>query len=451
MNRKISIKIDNNIQFILNKLQQYGQGYIVGGYVRDSLVGYEPKDCDFVTDIEYDRLLEIFKEYNPKEIGKHFGIIQININGIDYEIAKMRQDKGIPKDRKNQEIEFTNDIYEDLKRRDFTINSIAYDGEKIYYLNKMDLDDLENRRIKFVGEIDKRIKEDPLRIMRYFRFISRGFNAYDDCDIHKVISNRELLKNISFERIRDEFNKILESKEIYSILQLMNETGILTIIIPEWETTINFEQRNKHHLYTVDQHILKAVECVEPDLITRLALLLHDIGKPRCFTIGEDGQGHFYGHEKISAEMAEIILKRLKYDNKTIERVVKLIKYHIFYRSEIDSYYVKKMLNRFGEEDIYRFIKVIEADKIAHTPPYDFISIDKMKIYLYQILKDKLPISIKDLEIDGKEILEYLDIKQGKIVGEILKFLLNEVLNRPELNNRNELLKLAENYISKKE
>ncbi len=229
----------------------------------------------------------------------------------------------------------------------------------------------------------------------------------------------------------------------------MQEYDILQEIIPEWSEVIDFNQRNKHHCFTLDIHILRAVECVEPDLITRLALLFHDIGKPKCFTIGEDKQGHFYGHEKISADMAEIILKRLKYDNNTIERVVKLIRYHLFYKSSIDKPYAKKLLNRFGEEDIYRFFRVIEADRIAHNPPYDFESIDKLKLLIDEILRNKLPISLKDLDINGKDIMKELKLNQGPYIGEILDFLLHAVIKNDKLNNKDDLLRLAKEYWGK--
>ena len=167
----MEIKLNHNIEFILNLLKEEGQGYIVGGFVRDIFLGLNPKDCDFVTDIDYERLKEIFKKFKPKEMGKHFGIIQIKIDGIPYEIAKMREDIGIPLDRKIQKVEFTKNIYDDLKRRDFTINAIAYDGEKFYFGEKSK-EDIENKVLRFVGDCTQRIKEDPLRILRYFRFLA---------------------------------------------------------------------------------------------------------------------------------------------------------------------------------------------------------------------------------------------------------------------------------------
>lgn len=441
------IKLTQDIRFILETLQKNGQGYIVGGYIRDLLFGVEPKDCDFVTDIEYNKLLEIFSPFSPKEIGKHFGVVQIKINGITYEIAKMRQDKGIPKNRKEQEIEFTNDIYEDLKRRDFNINAVAYDGKNIFsYDDLIFLNDYTENKINFVGNAEERIKEDPLRILRFFRFISTKGLFYDKETCEIIKNNKKLLNNISKERIREELNKILLSKYCSLTLNIMQEYEVLQEIIPEWKDVVNLDQKNKHHCFTLDIHILRAVECVEPDLITRLTLLLHDIGKPKCFTIGEDKQGHFYGHEKISADMAEDILKRLKYDNDTIERVVKLIRHHLFYKSAIDKPYAKKLLNRFGKEDIYRFFRVIEADRIAHNPPYDFNPIDKLKLLIDEILRNKLPISLKDLDITGNDIMKELNLEQGPYIGEILDFLLHAVIKNDKLNNKDDLLRIAKEY-----
>ena len=252
--------LDRNIKLILDILQENGQGYIVGGYVRDVLLGLEPKDCDFVTDIEYEKLLNSFSEYSPKEIGKHFGIIQIKIDGVHYEIAKMRQDKGIPKDRKEQEIEFTKNIYEDLKRRDFTINAIAFDGEKFYYGDSDSQKDIESKTLRFVGECKKRIEEDPLRILRYFRFLATKDLKHLDEDVEKISKYRELLQNLSVERIREEFDKIITGKNTYNILKLLSDKKILEIIIPEWKECRGFNQRNIHHIYTVDEHILQALK-----------------------------------------------------------------------------------------------------------------------------------------------------------------------------------------------
>lgn len=446
----MEIKLNHNIEFILNLLKEEGQGYIVGGFVRDIFLELNPKDCDFVTDIEYERLKEIFKKFKPKEMGKHFGIIQIKIDGVPYEIAKMREDIGIPLDRKIQKVEFTKNIYDDLKRRDFTINAIAYDGEKFYFGEKSK-EDIENKVLRFVGDCTQRIKEDPLRILRYFRFLATKDLKYFPETIEEIKKSKNLIQNLSAERIRDEFSKIITGKNAYKVLKLMSENKILEEIIPEWSKTIGFDQKNIHHIYTVDEHILKSLELTSRDLITRLAVLFHDIGKPRCYTFGEDGQGHFYKHEKYSVEIAENLMLNLKFSKIDTERVCKIIKYHSLYRQSIDEIFVKKMLNRFGEEDLYRYLEVVEADRKTHNNDIcNLEDLDQIKVILKKIQETKPPLSMKDLKISGKDLLK-VGVPKGKIIGEILDYLMEKVLEDENLNNYETLINLAINYKNRPE
>lgn len=441
----MEIKLNHNIEFILNLLKEEGQGYIVGGFVRDIFLGLNPKDCDFVTDIEYERLKEIFKNFKPKEMGKHFGIIQIKIDGVPYEIAKMREDIGIPLDRKIQKVEFTKNIYDDLKRRDFTINAIAYDGEKFYFGEKSK-EDIENKILRFVGDCTQRIKEDPLRILRYFRFLATKDLKYFPETIDEIKKSKNLIQNLSAERIRDEFSKTITGKNAYKVLKLMSENKILEEIIPEWSKTIGFDQKNIHHIYTVDEHILKSLELISKDLITRLAVLFHDIGKPVCYTFGEDGQGHFYKHEKYSVEIAEKLMLNLKFSKLDTERVCKIVRYHSLYRQNIDEIFVKKMLNRFGEEDLYRYLEVVEADRRTHNNDVcNLEDLEQIKTILKKIQETKPPLSIKDLKISGKDLLK-VGVPKGKIIGEILDYLMEKVLEDENLNNYETLINLAINY-----
>ena len=441
----MEIKLNHNIEFILNLLKEEGQGYIVGGFVRDIFLGLDPKDCDFVTDIEYERLKEIFKNFKSKEMGKHFGIIQIKIDGIPYEIAKMREDIGIPLDRKIQKVEFTKNIYDDLKRRDFTINAIAYDGEKFCF-GENSKEDIENKVLRFVGDCTQRIKEDPLRILRYFRFLATKDLKYFPETIDEIKKSKNLIQNLSAERIRDEFSKIITGKNAYKVLKLMSENKILEEIIPEWSKTIGFDQKNIHHIYTVDEHILKSLELTREDLITRLAVLFHDIGKPICYTFGEDGQGHFYKHEKYSVEISEKLMLNFKFSKLDTERVCKIIKYHSLYRQNIDEIFVKKMLNRFGEEDLYRYLEVVEADRRTHNNDIcNLEDLDQIKTILKKIQETKPPLSMKDLKISGKDLLK-VGVPKGKIIGEILDYLMEKVLEDENLNNYETLINLAINY-----
>lgn len=443
-----NINLSKDEKNILEKLQEYGEGYIVGGYVRDSLLGIEPSDCDFVTNLDYNKLLEIFKDFSPKEIGKYFGIIQIIYNGKAYEIAKYRKDIGTPENRKNQEIEFTNNIIEDLKRRDFTINAIAYDGAIFRYVDGAE-EDLNNKVLRFVGDPIERIKEDPLRIMRFIRFLTTK-NLESAFEVEKLRDYLYLLDKISMERIRDEFNKIILSKDIERALSILEKSGVLEYIIPEWSATIGFNQKNQHHYLTVDEHIKKVVSLCDEDLELRIAALLHDIGKPQTFTLDSEGKGHFYNHEIESAKIAESILKRMKYSTKLSNNIKNLVLYHLNTFKNSGRKYVKKLINEMGKDEVLKLFKLMEFDRIAHTPPHDFRSLNELKRLYNEIIEKDEAVSIKDLKIRGKDIIE-LGVSQGKEIGIVLKLLFERVLEDSSLNERERLIKLAKEIIDKKD
>lgn len=442
------ITLSKDEKEILEILQKYGEGYIVGGYVRDSLLGIEPSDCDFVTNLDYSKLLEIFKDFSPKEIGKHFGIIQIIYNGKAYEIAKYRKDIGVPEDRKEQEIEFTNSIMKDLKRRDFTINAIAYDGKNFRYVEGAE-EDLKNKTLRFVGDPIVRIKEDPLRIMRFIRFLATK-NLESAFEIEKLKDYLYLLDKISMERIRDEFNKIILSKDIENALSILEKSGVLEYIIPEWRATIAFDQKNPHHYLTVDKHIKKVVSLCDEDLELRIAALLHDIGKPQTFTLDSEGKGHFYNHEIESAKIAERILKRMKYSTKISDNIRNLVLYHLNTFKNSGRKYVKKLINEMGKDEILKLFKLMEFDRIAHNPPHDFRSLNELKRLYNEIIEKEEAVSIKDLKISGKDIIE-LGVSQGKEIGIVLKLIFERVLEDSSLNERKILIKLAKEIIDKKD
>lgn len=444
--KKINLSKDE--KEILEILQKYGEGYIVGGYVRDSLLGIEPSDCDFVTNLDYSELLEIFKDFSPKEIGKHFGIIQIIYNGKAYEIAKYRKDIGVPEDRKKQEIEFTNNIMEDLKRRDFTINAIAYDGKNFRYVEGAE-EDLKNKILRFVGDPIVRIKEDPLRIMRFIRFLATK-NLESAFEIEKLKDYLYLLDKISMERIRDEFNKIILSKDIENALSILEKSGVLEYIIPEWRATIAFDQKNPHHYLTVDKHIKKVVSLCDEDLELRIAALLHDIGKPQTFTLDSEGKGHFYNHEIESAKIAERILKRMKYSAKISSSIKNLVLYHLNTFKNSGRKYVKKLINEMEKDEVLKLFKLMEFDRIAHNPPHDFRSLNELKRLYNEIIEKEEAVSIKDLKISGKDIIE-LGVSQGKEIGLVLKLIFERVLEDSSLNERKILIKLAKEIIDKKD
>lgn len=442
MEKLKKIELGENEKYILETIQKYGEGYIVGGYVRDSLLGLKPKDCDFVTNLSYEKLLEIFKEFHPKEIGKAFGIIQIKYKGTHYEIAKYRKDIGVPEDRREQEVEFTDNIMEDLKRRDFTINAVAFDGENYRYVEHA-VEDIMNKNLRFVGEASERIKEDPLRVMRFIRFlVTKNLNNKNDTE--QILPYIPLVKKLSMERMRDEFSKIITADDAHSAIELLEKTGILEYLIPEWTKTKKFNQRNPHHSLTLDEHIKKVVASIEGDIELRLAALLHDIGKPQTYTL-KNGIGHFYGHEQESAVLAEKILLRMKYANKIVKNVTLLTANHLNNSKNSNKKYCKKLIEKIGYENMPKLFKLMEADRIAHKPPFDFTALDKLKIAYYEICNNNEPISIKDLVVNGNDMI-VLGITKGKDIGETLKYLLGKVLEDPANNDREILLNFAEQY-----
>ena len=283
---KISINNFSEVEIeILNKLNKYGKGYIVGGAIRDILLGLKPKDVDFTTNLPYETLKNLFSDYSPKETGKSFGVLRIRVNNIDYEIAKFRKDnyedkdglKIIPEEKK---VSFVDDIKNDLARRDFTVNAMAYNEEEGIVDLFNGQKDIENKIINFVGNAEERIIEDPLRMLRAFRFMSRLDFSLSENTIEAIKKQKDLLKNIPEERITMEFSKLLLGENIKNTLTLMKDTGVLELIIHEFKATYDFDQCNPYHNLDLFNHIISVVSKVPADLELKYSALLHDIAKP---------------------------------------------------------------------------------------------------------------------------------------------------------------------------
>lgn len=446
--REYKIELPKDVQTILNKLQEHGKCYLVGGAVRDTLLGQKPKDYDFCTDIEYDKLLDIFKDYSPKEIGAHFGIIQIKVNGEHFEIAKFRKDIGLSNNRREQDIEFTSSLEEDLKRRDFTINSVAYDGINLHAIDDKALNDLCSGTLRFVGDMSTRLSEDPLRAFRFIRFLAEKDLSLGDTFsefITWVWNNNKLLSMLSKERVRDEFNKILVSIHAKEGIKMLTTSGLINYICKDI-IELEIEQYNPHHNKNVLNHVLTAVESCEPVLELRLSALFHDIAKPRCFTLDENEIGHFYGHEKLGEEITREILSNLKYDNKLIDTVCKLVGNHMNTQDMKKPKSMRKLINRVGVENMQLLFKLFEADIVASAPPFNFEGLDRMKILFYEIMKENKEnpsLKLSDVAVKGDDLIK-LGYVQGKILGDKLKALHEIVLEKgSEYNNKEYLLKFC--------
>jgi len=433
-----------DVIFILDKLISNGfEAYIVGGCVRDYILGNEPNDYDITTSAKPNDIKKVFKDYKTILVGESFGTVAVIINDNTYEITTFRIDGKYLNFRKPEKVEFSNKLIEDLKRRDFTINAMAMDREYNLYDPFNGKDDLENKTLRAVGNARKRLREDAIRILRAIRFSAR-FDLYMDEDLHDAISSeRQLLKKISVERIFDEFSKMITSDNPSKYLLIMEETGVLDVIFPELKKTVGFDQKTPFHDKTLFDHLLMVMDYVKPDLSLRLAALFHDISKIDTFSIGEDGRGHFYGHEIMGADLTEEILKRYKASNKLIEKVKILISDHMKVHSEMTDKALRRQIKRVGRENVLDLYDLMIADCKATRIDRDASFLIKRKNRVLELLEEKEMKSNKFLEIDGN-IIKSLGFKEGKIIGKILKDLEEIVYDDPSKNNKDFLIKYIE-------
>ncbi len=439
--------LDKDVKFILKQLNKNGTGFLVGGAVRDKILNKDPGDYDFATDIEYSELKRIFADYNPKEMGAHFGILMIKVNGKSYEIAKFRKETGVYNSRYPKEIKFVKTIEEDLSRRDFTINSLAYNEETGIIDLYGGRQDIKRKVIRFVGKPKLRIEEDALRILRAFRFISKlGFNL-DKKTAEAICKKRKFLTKISKERIFDELSKILMGNFAKKALIEMKKLRVLEMIIPEFRYAYNFDQNNPIHTDDLFNHIIKVIHLCDYDLITRFAALFHDLGKINAKIIDAKGIFHFYGHEKESALIAEEELRMLKASNETINSVKKIIKNHMLIYEDVSDKTLKKLIIEMEDKNLKRLFNLFYADLNSKGI--------KSKKENEQILKnfwDKIEnikkqgkiLQFNDLDITG---IDLINLKfDNRKIGEVKNRLYDLVLGDELENEKEELLKYVVNY-----
>ena len=434
--------LDDDVKFILEQLNKNGTGFLVGGAVRDKILNKDPGDYDFATDIGYSELKRIFADYSPKEMGAHFGILMINVNGKSYEIAKFRKETGVYNSRYPKEIKFVKTIEEDLARRDFTINSLAYSKQTGIVDLYGGRQDIRRKVIRFVGKPKLRIEEDALRILRAFRFISKlGFNL-DKKTSEAIYKKRKFLSKISKERIFDELSKILMGKYSKKAFIEMKKLRVLEIIIPEFRYTYNFNQNNPNHTDDLFNHIIKVIHLCDYDLITRFAALFHDLGKINVKIIDAKGIFHFYGHEKESALIAEEELRQLKASNDFTNSVKKIVKNHMLIYQDVSDKTLKKLIIEMEEKNLKRLFNLFYADLNSKG-----ISRKKENEKILQNFWDKIE-NIKkqgkipqfnDLDITG---IDLINLKfSNREIGEVKNKLYELVLGDEIENEKEALLK----------
>ncbi|MDD5626836.1 MAG: HD domain-containing protein [Patescibacteria group bacterium] len=432
------MKILQEVKDIIKKLEKAGfEGYIVGGCVRDFLLGKEPKDWDITTNAKPEEIIKIFPDgrYENK-----FGTVVISeVEVTTYRIEAKYTDKRHP-----DAVRFAAKLEDDLARRDFTINALAMGAKEGKVIDLFGgQEDLNNKIVRAVGNSEERFSEDALRLLRAVRFATELHFEIEEKTreaIKKLSSN---LKFISSERIRDEFTKIVMSEQAEWGLRLLLDLKLLSYIIPELLAGVGMEQP-KHHIYTVFEHAVKSLGfCKSQKIEVRLAALLHDIAKPYARQ-GAGDEATFYGHNVRGAHMSRKILYRLKYSKKVVERVAHLIRHHMFVYNigEVTERGVRRLLRKVGPENITDLIELRVADRLGSgcpkAKPYKLRHLEYM---LEKVSRD--PISAKMLKINGNDIMKILNIKPGPKIGLLVNALLAEVLDDPKLNEKKTLEKMV--------
>lgn len=411
--------------------------YLVGGCVRDSIVGIPPKDYDIATNAIPDVVEKLFDKTIPT--GKQYGTITVMIDGEPFEVTTFRRDCEYLDGRRPSVVEFSDLIEEDLSRRDLTINAIAMDinGNIIDPFNGVD--DIRNGNLRFVGNPKDRLYEDKLRALRIIRFAckynfkidSESFNELFDLDI----------SNLSSERIREELNKILlTDNPRYGILTLCN-TGMMKYISQDIFNCYGYNQHNPNHSEDVLNHILSVVELLPKELNLRLAGLFHDVGKPNTMTLDENNIGHYYSHHKESAKICRDVMINLRYSNKEIEDVSELVYWHMSRYDHLRTPSIKKFINKVGTERLDNLFKLQIADIQSSENRNDISSVIDLKNKCYEVINAQLPMSLKDLAINGNDLMSLG--YSGKEVGEQLLKLLDLVLEDDTINIREKLIELS--------
>ena len=428
---------------VLARLNKAGyESYLVGGFVRDKLMGRESSDIDIATKAHPNQIEEVFKDFKIIDIGKNFGTIRVIGDGQEYEITTFRKDFSYKDKRRPGQVIFADKIETDLERRDFTINAMALIDDNVIDPFGGQLD-IKEKIIRAVGSPYERISEDYLRALRAVRFAANlGFNIEGELQ-EAIKKNFKNLDYISVERQAAELDKILLGPDPAKGIRLLDKVGLLNEIFPEVSAMIGFDQHSPHHYLDCFDHSLKVLEGTPSDLTTRLAALFHDTGKPATFFLDEKGQGRFFGHQKISQDLAIERLKYLRYPKKIIEDVSVLIGRHMDSSNTYTEKSVARLLRKLGQENLRRLFDLQEADILA-TVHEDISNIDQGRKFLKKILDRKPVLSRKDLAISGRDVIE-LGFEQGPLVGHILRKIERAVFEENLKNDRDTLLSMARN------
>lgn len=440
----VKIKMPGKVNKIIGVLQEAGfEAYAVGGCIRDSLLGRTPNDWDITTSAKPMEVKALFSY--TIDTGIQHGTVTILLDREGFEVTTYRIDGEYEDGRHPKEVSFTGSLEEDLKRRDFTINALAYNETAglidIFEGQK----DLKDGIIRCVGNAEERFTEDALRMLRAIRFSAQlGYRIEENtlAAIHKLAGN---LEKISAERIQTELLKLMVSPHP-DYLRTAYECGVTKVFFPEFDLAMETPQNHPHHCYNVGEHILHSLLEVPADKVLRLTMLLHDIAKPQCLTVDEKGITHFHGHEEMGAEMSRVILRRLRMDNDTTDKVCRLVRFHDYGNGVApDRRIVRRAVNKIGEDLFDDFILVKKADLLAQSMYLREEKLSNLAAWdacYREIREAEECVSLRTLAVNGKDLIA-AGLQPGRELGNILKQLLDEVLETPEKNEKDYLISRA--------
>ncbi len=441
----IKIDLPKNVKFIIDTLESAGyEAYAVGGCVRDSILGRTPNDWDITTSAKPLETKALFKK--TFDTGIKHGTISVLLGKEIYEVTTYRIDGEYEDARHPKEVTFTAELKEDLLRRDFTINAMAYNPTSGIVDLYGGIEDLKNHVIRCVGVPHDRFSEDALRIMRAVRFAAQLDYTIEEKTQEAIRELAGTLSKISAERIQVELIKLLTSDHP-EFLKLAWELGITKVILPEFDRAMESEQNNPNHAYSVGEHSLKVMQYLPPDKVMRLAGLFHDIGKMDTKTTDEKGVDHFYGHPEVGAKIAAEVFNRLKFDNDTKTKVCRLVECHDWFIGAVPSH-IRRYMNRIEEEFFPMIFDFNKADIMAQSFYNREEKLEDLEVLKEAYLKVKEAgdcINIKDLAITGSDVIK-AGVPAGPGVGAVLKALLEEVLDDPAKNNKDYLLSRIDSF-----
>lgn len=442
----MKIVIPEGAKMVLDQLHTAGyEAYVVGGCVRDALLGRTPDDWDITTSAKPLEVKALFD--HTIDTGLQHGTVTVMIDRVGYEVTTYRVDGEYEDHRRPNKVTFTSSLKEDMQRRDFTINAMAYNDEEGLVDHFEGQQDLEKKVIRCVGNAMDRFNEDALRVMRAMRFGAQLDFAIEEETYEAMKVQSKYLRDVSAERIRVELTKLLLSDHPDRLISVGCTTGIVDIILPEFQKMLATLQENPYHAYDVGVHCMKTAEYAPKDICMRYSALLHDVGKPNVKTIDENGIAHFYQHAKEGAPIAMEIMKRLRFDNDTMKKMRELIYWHDYnWGQHVSAKTVRRAMRKIGPDLIDDLLVLQRCDTLAQSELHKQEKLDLLdKITnLVQVVRAQSQcVTAKELAISGKDLME-IGMKPGKSMGEMIEWLLDQVVDFPEFNTKEKLFELVE-------